>query len=156
MPVGCVRYTQPPESIDLADLWTDSPEKARLELRAIAPGHKRLEMVAHGFGRWWVGPGLNDFDEHLIQACRNRKRKFQQPDSISDAKTYINNMIRNGDWANFSLRCEEAISLRERTAALSSAPIDEVPKFRDCIPFERSPAEKRYATIPVFFKSGHR
>ena len=145
--VGCVRYAQPPESIDLSELWLDSPEKAMRELRAIAPGHKRLEMVAHGCSQWWIGPGLNDFDEHLIQACRNRKRKFQQPDSVSDAKTFINNMIRNGDWANFSLRCEEAVLLQERTAALSAASINEVPKFRVCNPFECSPAEKRESAL---------
>ena len=70
---------------------------AKMELRAIAPGHKRLEMVAHGFGQWWVGPGLNDFDEFLIKACQKRKRKLQQPDSVGDAKTFINNMLKGGD-----------------------------------------------------------
>ena len=77
-------------------------------------------MVAHGFGRWWVGPGLNDFDEFLIKACQNRKKKLEQPNGIGDAKTYINNMLKSGDWANFSLRCDEATELRDRALAAKS------------------------------------
>ena len=111
-----------------------------------APGHKRPEMVAHGVGHWWIGPGLNDFDEHLIQACQQRKRKFQQSDSISDAKTYINNMIRNGDWANFTLRCDEAVRLRER-AALPVARDEGLPMATGRSPFERSFAERRESAL---------
>ena len=62
---GVVTYRQPPDEIDYADLWATNPGMAKMELRVIAPGHKRLDMVAHGFGQWWVGPGLNDFDEHF-------------------------------------------------------------------------------------------
>ena len=98
---GVVTYRQPPDEIDFADLWATNPGMAKMELRAIAPKHKRLEMVAHGLGRWWVGPGLNDFDDALIKVCQQRKRKFQQPDSVGDAKTFINNMLKSGDWGNF-------------------------------------------------------
>jgi len=115
---GVVTYRQPPDEIDFAELWATNPGMAKMELRAIAPGHKRLEMVAHGFGRWWIGPGLNDFDEFLIKTCQKRKRKFQQPDSIGDAKTFINNMLKSGDWANFSLRCDEAQTLQSQSLAL--------------------------------------
>lgn len=111
---GVVTYQQQPGEIDFADLWATNPGMAKMELRAIAPGHRRLEMVAHGFGQWWVGPGLNDFDESLIKACQKRKQKFQQPDSVGDAKTFINNMLKSGDWGNFSLRCDEARTLQER------------------------------------------
>ena len=117
---GVVAYRQPPDEIDLADLWATNPGMAKMELQAISPGHKRLDMVAHGFGRWWVGPRLNDFDEHLIKACQQRKRKLQQPDSIGDAKTFINNMLKSGDWANFSLRCDEAEKLRGRATTLKN------------------------------------
>ena len=96
---------------------------AKSQMRFLAPGHKRLEMVAYGFGRWWVGPGLNDFDEFLIKACQQRKRKLEQPDSIADAKTFINNMLRKGDWANFSLRCDEAKALRDRALAAQAVTI---------------------------------
>ncbi|MEL7328533.1 MAG: helix-turn-helix domain-containing protein [Cyanobacteria bacterium J06559_1] len=118
---GVVTYQQSPDEIDFADLWATNPGRAKRELRAISPGHKRLDMVAHGLGQWWVGPGLNDFDDFLIKACQKRKQKLQQPDSISDAKTFINNLLRNEDWGNFALRCEEALSLRERAAASSVA-----------------------------------
>ena len=111
---GVVTYRQRPDEIDFADLWATNPGIAKMELRAIAPGHRRLEMVAHGVGEWWVGPGLNDFDESLIKACQKRKRKLQQPDSVGDAKTFINNMLKSGDWGNFSLRCDEARTLQER------------------------------------------
>ncbi|PZO10247.1 MAG: hypothetical protein DCF25_20930 [Leptolyngbya foveolarum] len=152
--VGTVCYSQPPETIDLAELWTANTEKASAQLRAIAPGHKRLAMVAHGFGYWWVGPGLNDFDEHLIRACRNRKRKFQQSDSDSDAKTFINNMIRNGDWGNFALRCEEAQALRERATALPVAPAVE-PSATGRSPFERSEKERQASALGLArFKVG--
>ncbi|MEO0376615.1 MAG: helix-turn-helix domain-containing protein [Cyanobacteria bacterium P01_A01_bin.17] len=114
---GVVTYRQPPDEIDFADRWATNPGSAKMELRAIAPRHRRLEMVAHGFGRWWVGPGLNDFDEFLIRACQNRKKKLDQPNSVGDAKTFINNMLKSGDWANFSLRCDEAQELRDRQAA---------------------------------------
>ncbi|MEL6940588.1 MAG: hypothetical protein AAFO84_15510 [Cyanobacteria bacterium J06598_1] len=117
---GVVTYQRPPDEIDSADLWATNPGMAKMELRVIAPGHRRLEMVAHGFGRWWVGPGLNDFDEFLIKACQKRKRKFQQPDSVGDAKTFINNMLKSGDWGNFSLRCDEARELQERSLAVGS------------------------------------
>ncbi|MEL6353303.1 MAG: helix-turn-helix domain-containing protein [Cyanobacteria bacterium J06627_28] len=115
---GMVTYQRPPDEIDFAELWATNPGMAKMELRAIALGHKRLEMVAHGFGRWWVGPGLNDFDEFLIKACQKRKRKFQQPDSVGDAKTFINNMLKSGDWGNFSLRCDEAKDFQSRTFSL--------------------------------------
>ena len=117
---GVVSYRQSPDEIDFADLWTSNPGMAKMQLRAIAPSHRRLEMVAHGFGRWWVGPGLNDFDEFLIRACQNRKKKLDQPNSAGDAKTFINNMLKSGDWANFSLRCDEAIELRDRALAAKS------------------------------------
>ena len=110
-----VQYAQSPETIDLADIWDTNPAMAKAKLRLIAPGHKRLEMVARGFGQWWIGPGLNDFDARLVQACRNRKRKCQQPSGEVDAKTYINNMLRNGDWGNIALRCEEAQALKQRS-----------------------------------------
>ncbi len=51
-----------------------------------------LEMVAHGSSRWWVAPGLNDFDAFLVKACQ--KRKLRQPDSVGDVKTFINNMMK--------------------------------------------------------------
>ncbi|MGB3574092.1 MAG: hypothetical protein WBA01_18785 [Phormidesmis sp.] len=49
-------------------------------------------MVAHGSSRWWVAPGLNDFDAFLVKACQ--KRKLRQPDSVGDVKTFINNMMK--------------------------------------------------------------
>lgn len=106
--IGTVQYAQPPDTIDLSALLATNPGIAKAKLHVIAPGHKRLEMVAHGFGQWWIGPGLNDFDEFLIKACQQRKRKLEQPHEIGDAKTFINNLIRRDDWANFSLRCDEA------------------------------------------------
>ena len=115
---GVVTYRQPPDEIDFADLWATNPGMAKMELRAIAPKHKRLEMVAHGLGRWWVGPGLNDFDDALIKVCQQRKRKFQQPDSVGDAKTFINNLLKSGDWGNFLLRCDEARELQKRSLAV--------------------------------------
>ena len=117
---GVVRYQGPPDEIDFAELWARNPGMAKMQLRAIAPKHRRLEMVAHGFGRWWVGPGLNDFDEFLIKACQNRKKKLDQPNGIGDAKTFINNLLKSGDWANFSLRCDEATELCDRALAAKS------------------------------------
>ena len=143
IPVGTITYTQPPESIDYADLWEKDPVRAKSQLRQIAPGHRRLEMVAHGLGHWWVGPGLNDFDPALIQACRNRKRKFQQPDGIRDAKTFINNMLRNGDWGNFVLRCEEALALRARSAETAVAKVGK----RQRSPFEKTEEERRASAL---------
>jgi hypothetical protein len=122
---GVVSYQQPPDEIDFADLWAGNPGMAKMQLRAIAPKHRRLEMVAHGFGQWWVGPGLNDFDEFLIKACQNRKKKLDQPNGVGDAKTFINNLLKSGDWANFSLRCDEAIELRDR--ALAAKSVKELP-----------------------------
>ena len=116
---------------------------AKQQIRFLAPGHKRPEMVAHGMGQWWIGPGLNDFDEQLIQACCNRKRKFQQPDGIGDAKTFINNMLRNGDWANLALRCEEALALRQRATVPPVAQATDVARS----PFERSEAERRESAL---------
>lgn len=118
---GAVRYQQPPDEIELAELWARNPGMAKDQIRFLAPGHKRPEMVAHGFGHWWVGPRLNDFDEFLIKACQKRKQKLEQPDSVGDAKTFINNMLKNGDWANFSLRCDEARELRDRASAAQVA-----------------------------------
>ena len=145
--VGAVRYAQPPESIDLAELWERDPQQAKRQIQDLAPAHKRPEMVAHGLGHWWLGPGLNDFDPHLIQTCQTRKRKFQQSDSIGDAKTYINNMLRNGDWGNFALRCEEAFALRERAVALPLAGAAVEPKGNGRSPFERSPEERRESAL---------
>ena len=150
MKVGSVSYQQPPEGIDLAELWESSPGMAKSQIRFLAPGHRRPEMVAHSVGHWWVGPGLNDFDEHLIQACRNRKRKFQQPDGIGDAKTFINNMLRNGDWGNFALRCEEAQVLRKRAG---QSPVKQKKQSRQekpsngRSPFERSDTERRASAL---------
>jgi hypothetical protein len=120
--IGVVQYTQPPKTIDLSDLWAINPGLAKSRLQFIAPQHKRLEMVAHGFGEWWVGPGRNDFDPWLIQACQSRKRKLEQPAEPADAKNYLNNLLKQGDWANLELRCEEARTMREREKALSEEP----------------------------------
>ena len=145
--VGVVRYTQPPETIDLADLWATNPGMAKAQLRFIAPGHKRLEMVAHGFGQWWVGPGLNDFDEFLIKACQQRKRRLQQPDSVGDAKTFTNNLLKAEDWGNFSLRCEEAGVLCDRASATKNAAQVAVATFSSVSSLERSKAEQRAASV---------
>lgn len=148
--VGTVHYAQSPESIDLAELWETNLSVARSRIRSLAPGHKRPDMVAHGVGHWWLGPNLNDFDDHLIQACRNRKRKFQQADSVGDAKTYINNMLRNGDWGNFALRCEEAEVLRQRTAKPQRArerPTQQGKPLTNRSPFERSDRERQASAI---------
>ena len=143
---GAIRYAQPPDSIDLAELWERNPGLAKRQIHSLAPGHKRLEMVAHGLGHWWLGPGLNDFDPHLIQACQHRKRKFQQSDSIGDAKTYINNMLRNGDWGNFALRCEEAQQLRDRPTAPATRAVEQTATAGRS-PFERSNAERRASAL---------
>ncbi|MEL7071655.1 MAG: hypothetical protein AAGN15_23810 [Cyanobacteria bacterium J06581_3] len=140
--VGTVTYSQLPESIDYTELWERDPVLAKSRLRQIAPGHKRLEMVAHSVGHWWLGPGLNDFDENLIQACRNRKRKFQQPDGVGDAKTFINNLLRNGDWGNFALRCEEALALRAKAPMAQAA---EAVVRRS--PFEKTEEERRASAL---------
>ena len=145
--VGCVTYTQSPETIDLSERWETDPGLAKSRLRQIAPGHKRPEMVAHGLGHWWVGPGLNDFDPALIKACQNRKRKFQQSDSSGDAKTYLNNMLRNGDWGNLTLRCDEAVALRERAAELPLARAAANPGITSRSPFERSAQERRASAL---------
>ena len=145
--VGTVTYSQPPEKIDYAELWETDPGLAKSRLRQIAPGHKRPEMVAHGLGHWWVGPGLNDFDPALIKACQNRKRKFQQSDSPGDAKTYLNNMLRNGDWGNLTLRCDEAVALRERAAELPLARAAAKPGITSRSPFERSAQERRASAL---------
>jgi hypothetical protein len=144
--VGIVTYCQPPETIDLSELWANNPGLAKAELRFIAPRHRRPEMAVHGFGHWWVGPGLNDFDEFLIKACQKRKQKLEQPDSLGDAKTYINNLLKGGDWANFELRCDEAKDLKDRALApsphqsstASSAPLGAL---------ERSEAEQRESAL---------
>ena len=145
--VGTITYSQPPERIDYAELWETDPGLAKSRLRQIAPGHKRPEMVAHGLGHWWVGPGLNDFDPALIKACQNRKRKFQQSDSLGDAKTYLNNMLRNGDWGNLTLRCDEAVALRERAAELPLARAAAKPGITSRSPFERSAKERRASAL---------
>ena len=142
---GMVTYQRPPDEIDFADLWATNPGMAKMELRAIAPKHKRLEMVAHGFGRWWVGPGLNDFDDFLIKACQKRKRKFQQPDSVGDAKTFINNMLKSGDWGNFSLRCDEASELKKKHLAAATPQPEKAVAAGN--PFERTSAERRASAL---------
>ncbi|MEL6351594.1 MAG: hypothetical protein AAFR58_07510 [Cyanobacteria bacterium J06627_28] len=144
--VGTVFYGQRPESV----ACSQHPVETRRKLGKIAPVHQRLDMVSHGFGQWWVGPGLNDFDENLVQACRNRKRKFQQPDSVSDAKTYINNMLKNEDWGNFALRCEEAEELRERAAHRLATPVRKTQygnKPRNRSPFVRSEKERHSCAL---------
>ena len=144
---GVVRYQEPPDEIDLSELWARNPGMAKMKLRAIAPGHKRSKMVAYGFGKWWIGPKLNDFDEFLIAACQKRKQKFNQPDSIGDAKTFINNMLKAEDWANLSLRCEEAENLRQRASSAKSV-VHSVPALAAQTDLaNREQAEKREAVV---------
>ena len=148
---GVVAYQQPPDEIDLSELWERNPGLAKEQIRFLAPGHKRSEMVAHGFGRWWVGPKLNDFDEFLIKACQKRKQKLEQPDSVGDAKTFINNLLKAGDWANFALRCEEAVELRDRALAVQVATAEANRQSPGSVPMisalERTESERREATI---------
>ncbi|PZO50737.1 MAG: hypothetical protein DCF15_15585 [Phormidesmis priestleyi] len=148
---GAVRYQQPPDEIDLAELWSRNPGMAKDQIRFLAPGHKRPEMVAHGFGQWWVGPTLNDFDEFLIKACQKRKQKLEQPDSVGDAKTFINNMLKNGDWANFSLRCDEATELQDRASVAQVATAEARSPKPAATPvisaLERTETEQREAAI---------
>ena len=145
--VGCVRYSQPPESINLMDLWEEQPRRARQKLKASAPGHMRLEMVARGLGHWWVGPEINDFDEHLVAACRNRKRKCQQPCEETDAKSYLNNMLRNGDWGNLALRCKEAEALKCRENEMKTARRHTAVAAVRRNPFEWSEQERRASAL---------
>ena len=119
--IGSVTYNQAPETIDLSTLWERDSLAAKEKVQSIAPRHRRPSMVAHGFGHWWVGPEINDFDPQLVQACQQRKRKCQQPDSEADAKTYLNNMLRKEDWGNFALRCEEARALKRRKQEIEQA-----------------------------------
>ncbi|MEM8502216.1 MAG: helix-turn-helix domain-containing protein [Cyanobacteria bacterium P01_D01_bin.1] len=144
---GVVTYRRPPDEIDFADLWATNPGMAKMELRAISPGHKRWNMVAHGFGQWWVGPKLNDFDEFLIKACQKQKRKFQQPDSVGDAKTFINNMLKSGDWANLSVRCDDARELRDHAITMEIATQKPVSVFSPANVLERSKVEQREASV---------
>ena len=149
--IGVVQYAQPPETVDLSELWERNPGMVKDQIRFLAPGHKRPEMVAHGFGRWWVGPKLNDFDEFLIKACQKRKQKLEQPDGIGDAKTFVNNLLKAGDWANFELRCEEAAELRDRALAVQVATAEasrQPPASTPAISaLERTEAEQRQAAI---------
>ena len=134
-----------------AELWERNPGMAKDQIRFLAPGHKRPEMVAHGFGRWWVGPKLNDFDEFLIKACQKRKQKLEQPDGIGDAKTFVNNLLKAGDWGNFELRCEEAAELRDRALAVQVATAEasrQPPASTPAInALERTETEQRQAVI---------
>ena len=142
--VGTVAYAQPPETIDFASLWECDTAAAKTKVRQIAPGHKRPSMVAHGLGHWWIGPGINDFDPQLVQACQQRKRKCQQPDSEADAKTYLNNMLRKEDWGNLTLRCEEAKALKRREQEIKRA---KAPQMQEAAkPFEW-PEEERRASL---------
>ena len=150
---GIVTYQQQPDEVDLSELWEQNPGMAKTQIRFLAPRHKRPEMVAHGFGKWWVGPKLNDFDEFLIKACQKRKQKLEQPDGIGDAKTFINNLLKNGDWANFSLRCDEAKELRDRAStaqeaiAQANGPLRPVEFSVSVTGSDRVEAEQREAAI---------
>lgn len=148
---GAVRYQQPPDEIDLAELWSRNPGMAKDQIRFLASGHKRPEMVAHGFGQWWIGTKLNDFDEFLIKACQKRKKKLEQSDGVGDAKTYINNMLKSGDWGNFALRCEEAVELRDRALVAQVATAEASRQSPASAPvmsvLERTEAEQRQAAI---------
>ena len=55
-------------------------------------------------------------------------------------------MIRNGDQANFSLRCDEAIALRKRRV-VSAVASPVVLGVSSRSPFERSPAECRESAL---------
>ena len=50
-------------------------------------------------------------------------------------------MLRNEDWGNFSLRCEEAKALRKRSTKPVKLP--QAPAAPRCSPFERTEAERR-------------
>ena len=149
--IGVVAYRQSPDEVDLSELWERNPGMAKDQIRFLAPGHKRPEMVAHGFGRWWVGLGLNDFDEFLIKACQKRKQKLEQPDGIGDAKTFINNLLKNGDWANFALRCDEAKELQDRASVAQMATAEARSPKPAATPvmsaLERTETEQREAAI---------
>ena len=55
-------------------------------------------------------------------------------------------MIRNGNWANFALRCDEAALLRERAIELPRVRAVE-PGGTGRSPFERSLAERRDSAL---------
>lgn len=68
------------------------------------------------------------------------------------AKTFINNLLKNGEWANFSLRCDEAMELRDRALvsqaataeASGQAPTSAAASINA---LERTEAEQRQAAI---------
>ena len=142
--IGTIAYAQSPETVDLSMLWERNPLAAKEKVHSIAPGHKRPSMVAHGLGRWWIGPGINDFDPLLVQACQQRKRKCQQSDSEADAKTYLNNMLRKEDWGNLTLRCEEAKALKCKKQEIEQAKAPQIQERAK--PFEW-PEEERRASL---------
>ena len=66
---------------------------------------------------------------------------------MGDAKTFVNNMLRNEDWGNFALRCEEAQALRMRTEKVrvnqQRAAVEETSRS----PFNRSEQEQRDSAV---------
>ena len=90
---------------------------------------------------------LNDFDDFLIKACQKRKRKFQQPDSVGDAKTFINNMLKSGDWGNFSLRCDEARELKRQSLAIELRKKRESSACPLADELDRSLLDRRHSSI---------
>ena len=56
-------------------------------------------------------------------------------------------MLRNGDWGNFSLRCDEAKALHDHAAIVKTETQIDVTVFSSASVLERSKAEQREASV---------
>jgi len=71
-------------------------------------GHHRYpELTAVGLGHLWVGPGFNDFEPGLIEACRKHLKTLNLPAQKGHALDYIRNRIREQNWGALEQRWEE-------------------------------------------------
>ncbi|ESA37730.1 phage replication protein [Leptolyngbya sp. Heron Island J] len=138
--IGIVTYKQLPETIDLAEVWELAEYEARRQAREIAPKHKHPQVVAHGLGQIWLGPGQNDFDEDLLQILKRQKQKVNQPCDRADCINMLWNLISGKRWSQISNHWDSAVEIKRRRvqpaanaslAASCSAEDDCVPPPKD-------------------------
>lgn len=116
--VGVVTYRQPPESIDLSELWEVAEYEAKAKARALAPGHRYPALVAHGLGAIWVGPNVSDFDPDLLALIGKNKKAGNHRHDRAACVEYISRAVRDRDWAKLEANWLEVVEQRRRAIAL--------------------------------------
>jgi hypothetical protein len=104
--------------------------------------HPYPDLVSAGLGDIWVGPKRTDFSADVVASAQRHLKKHDRPAEVGDAKGFISNLIKQGDWAKLELLVEDA-RLHTETTQKAKALV------QGCIPLQPQPVVDQPSLTPA-------